>query len=267
MISSRASALLSAALAAALFAGGSSAGFAADFGYSVKDIPPPAPSGRSWYLKGTIGAGNPFVGSIWDEKYDTGNFTVHHKDMKSAPFYGVGVGVEYNRWLRFDMTGEYRGKWLFVGHDSYTGFGGGQNDYTADITSWVGLFNAYIDLGTWRGVTPYVGGGIGIASLSVQGLSDVNPVTGTWAYGEDNTKTNFAWALYAGVSYDVTSQFTMDLGYRYLDLGDAKSGAVYNISGGYEYSGLEMRDVTSHDLMLSARWRLDQPVASYMPVK
>ena len=58
MIASRVSALLGAALAAALLAGASSAGFAADFGYSIKDAPPPAP-GRAWYLKGTIGMGNP----------------------------------------------------------------------------------------------------------------------------------------------------------------------------------------------------------------
>lgn len=273
MISSRASALLGAALAAALFAGGSSAGFAADLGYSVKDIPPPAPSGRAWYLRGTIGMGNNQVGSMWNEEYSSGDFTIGHEDMKTSPFYGIGVGVEYNRWLRFDITGEYRGKYLFIGNDRYNnggpcpGWGCGTNSFTADIESWVGLANAYIDLGTWRGVTPYVGGGIGLASVSVLGLEDVNVPHNGWAYGEDNTETNFAWALYAGVSYDVTSQFTLDLGYRYLDMGDAKSGPVTTYLGDLAYDGQELRDITSHDLMLSARWRLDQPVASYMPIK
>ncbi len=77
MIASRVFALLGATLAAALLDGASSAGFAADLGFSIKDAPP-AP-GRAWYLKGTIGMGNPFVGSIWDDAYETNDFTVHHK--------------------------------------------------------------------------------------------------------------------------------------------------------------------------------------------
>jgi opacity protein-like surface antigen len=43
------------------------------------------------------------------------------------------------------------------------GFNPGTNEYTADTQSWVGLFNGYIDLGTWHCITPYVGGGIGFA--------------------------------------------------------------------------------------------------------
>ena len=46
----------------------------------------------------------------------------------------------------------------------------GTNEYTADIKSWLGLANAYIDLGYWRGFTPYVGAGIGFATISVNGL-------------------------------------------------------------------------------------------------
>ena len=274
MIISRVSALLGAATAAALLASVSTTGFAADFGYSVKDAPPPAPSGRTWYLKGTIGAGNNEVGSMWNEVYERdGGFTIGHADMKTSAFYGLGIGVEYNRWLRFDLTGEYRGKYLFIGNDRYNRGGPcpgpdcGANSFTADIESWVGLANAYIDLGTWRGLTPYVGGGVGIASVSVLGLEDVNTPNAGIGFGADHTETNFAWALYAGVSYDVTSQFTMDLGYRYLDLGDARSGTVTAYDGSGSYSGQELRDLTSHDLMLSARWRLDQPVASYMPIK
>jgi opacity protein-like surface antigen len=43
----------------------------------------------------------------------------------------------------------------------------GTNEYTADIMSWLGLANAYIDMGTWCGFTPYVGAGIGFATISV----------------------------------------------------------------------------------------------------
>jgi opacity protein-like surface antigen len=45
--------------------------------------------------------------------------------------------------------------------DGFDVFPGGTNEYTADFESWVGLANAYIDLGTYYCVTPYIGGGVG----------------------------------------------------------------------------------------------------------
>jgi opacity protein-like surface antigen len=245
---------------------------AADLGYgSIKDIPAPAPSGRAWYLKGTIGMKNPEPGGIDinEPTYDD-SFTTHHKDIKSSALYGFGIGVEHSRWLRFDITGEYRGKQLFLAQDTYirgdcgTPGNCGTNEYTADLESWLGLANAYIDLGTWRGVTPYVGGGIGIASIDVQGFKDVNVPNNSVFYSDrDNSTTNFAWALYAGISYDVTPQFTLDLAYRYTDLGDAKTGRATAYDGSSSYSGLEIEDITSHDLLLSARYRLDHPEPMY----
>ena len=54
------------------------------------------------------------------------------------------------------------------------GFDAGTNEYTADIKSWLGLANAYIDMGNWCGFTPYIGAGIGFATITVDGMKDVN---------------------------------------------------------------------------------------------
>lgn len=265
-------ALLGAVASAALLTFAAVPARAADLGYgSVKDIPPPAPSGRAWYLRGTIGMKNPEPGSIWSEDYDD-TFTVIHKDIKSSALFGFGIGVEHNRWLRFDLTGEYRGKQLFVAHDIYNdGVCGGDpgdfcgaNDHTANLRSWMGLANAYVDLGTFRGLTPYVGGGVGFATITTMGYKDVNPVSGGFAFAEkDRTTTNFAWALYAGVAYDVTPQLTLDFGYRYSDLGSVKTGSMTDYLGADQGQGLEIRDITSHDLLFTARYRLDSPQPMY----
>jgi opacity protein-like surface antigen len=272
MIVSRVSALLGATLAAALLASASSGGFAADFGYSIKDAPPPAP-GRAWYLKGTIGMGNA-NGDMWHPSYESGNFTIQHEEMKTSPLAGIGIGMEYNRWLRLDVTGEYRGRFVFFGQDKYingpcgTSGNCGTNEVTADIEAWVGLANAYIDLTTWRGLTPYIGGGVGFASVGVNGLKDVNVPNNGVAYADDKTTTNFAWALYAGVSFDVTPQLTMDFGYRYLDMGSASSGTLRRYDGsGCQCTAFDIEDIASHDILFSARYQLDRPVASYMPIK
>ena len=37
--------------------------------------------------------------------------------FNSAPFFGLGVGYNFNDWLRFDVTGEYRGRANFHGFD------------------------------------------------------------------------------------------------------------------------------------------------------
>lgn len=274
MRTSRVCALLGAAVSAAILSVSFAPAQAADLGYgSIKDIPPPPPTGRTWYLKGTIGMKNPEPGSIWTDGtgvgdgYDSGIFTVHHADIKSSALYGFGIGIEHSRWLRFDITGEYRGKQLFVAQDSYNnGLGCGNpancgtNEYTADLVSWLGLVNVYIDLTTWRGITPYVGGGVGISSIDVQGFKDVNVPAASVFYGDaDHSSTNFAWALYAGLSYDVTDQLTLDFAYRYTDLGDAETGRATAYDGSGSYNGLEIRDITSHDLLLSARYRLDSP--------
>ncbi|WP_072393891.1 TonB-dependent receptor [Hyphomicrobium sp. CS1GBMeth3] len=268
---SRVCALVGAAVSAAVLAVSFAPAQAADLGYgSVKDIPPPAPSGRAWYLKGTIGMTNSEPGGLWTGEYASGDFSIHHKDIKSAPLYGIGIGVEHSRWLRFDITGEYRGKQHFVAHDSYNnggpcpGSGCGTNDHSANLESWLGLFNAYIDLGTWHGVTPYVGGGVGLTSITTMGYKDINVPTGGFAYAvNDKTTTNFAWALYAGLSYDVTDRFTLDLGYRYTDLGSIKTSAVRTYDDPELLSPFEVHDIVSHDLLFSGRFRLDRPAPSY----
>jgi len=265
----------------ALVAGQTAGAAAADLG-----LPPPPMEAPCvgcvgpWYLKGFIGAANPSVDGIFTEAYQFNDFIVDHEDIKSSTLFGVGIGYEFNTWLRFDVTGEYRGKSLFIAQDKYPGsdgfnnvgppfapgaFNPGTNEYTADIESWVGLANAYIDLGTYFCVTPYIGGGVGFASISVLGLKDVNVPNFSVFYAADHTESNFAWAVYAGLAYDVTPSVTIDLAYRYTDLGDARSGTVTAYDNSSFYKSVELEDITSQDLMLGVRWKLGSQPAP-MPV-
>lgn len=268
---SRVCALVGAAVSAALLAITSAPAEAADLGYegSIKDAPVPV-SRRTWYLKGTIGLKNEDADTIWTNGggtegpgYQSGNFTVNYIDIERKAIFGLGVGVEYNSWLRFDVTGEYRGRQRFNARD-YNHVDDYNNDYKADLDSWLGLFNAYVDLGTWRGFTPYVGGGIGFSTFEVENFKDVNVQNSAVYTGDkDKTSVNFAWALYAGLSYDVTPNLTFDLAYRYADLGDAETGRATDTTGARWYTGLEIQDITSHDILFSARYRLDRPQPAY----
>jgi opacity protein-like surface antigen len=266
--------LLGAVLGSAVLALGSNA-MAADIydgglkgGYDVP--PPPPPSDRGIYLKAYLGQSNTNVGDIWTPGYLTNSFTVFHHDMKTNTLYGLGVGYKRNRWLRFDLTGEYRGDTTFFGSDSYpggVGFGAGTNEYTADVSSWLGLANAYWDIITWCGFTPYLGAGIGFSTITVDGLKDVNVPQGGVAFGATNTTTNFAWALHAGLAYDVSPQLAIDLSYRYADLGNASSGVVTAFDGSTSYSHVALNDITSNDVMLGVRYKLQPAAPVYYPVK
>jgi opacity protein-like surface antigen len=270
--------------AIALLLGSTAGAYAADLGLPPPPplAPPPCPGCTGpVYFKGFIGAANPTVGDIHSELFRSNDFQVDHEDIKSSPFFGIGVGYQFNTWLRFDITGEYRGDSTFFAQDRYPGGNGtfnvnsnraagtflpGTNEYTADIESWVGLANAYVDLPTVLCVTPYVGAGIGLASVSVNGLKDVNVPNNSVFYGADNTETNFAWAVYGGLAYDVNPSVTIDLSYRYLDLGDARSGKVTAYDNTSSYSGLDIEDIHSHDVMLGVRWKLGHQPAAPMPV-
>jgi len=262
----RVCALAGAAVSAVVLAVSAVPAVAADLGYgSIKDVAPAPVSSRAWYLKGTIGVKNEDADSIWTSGggtngpgYQSGNFVVGGIDIERKAIFGLGVGVEYNRWLRLDVTGEYRGKQGFRARDfnwnlNYT------NDYSADLESWLGLFNVYWDIRTWHGFTPYIGAGIGFSSNTVKDFTDVNTNNvAVYTGDKDKTTTNFAWALYAGVSYDLTPNLTFDAAYRYADLGDAKTGRASDGVGGW-YTGLEIQDITSHDVLFSLRYRFDSP--------
>ena len=88
-------------------------------------------------------------------------------------FFGLGLGYKFNDWFRVDVTGEYRGKANFHGSDSVTFTGGiGVDNYSGSKSEWVFLANAYVDLGTWWCMTPYIGAGVGGANIKIIGFRD-----------------------------------------------------------------------------------------------
>jgi opacity protein-like surface antigen len=245
------------------------------------DLPPPylpppqiqVPVDTSgWYLRGYLGMSNEFFKGLSHPDFATApQFTFLDKGgFDSAPFFGLGVGYAWN-WLRFDVTGEYRGNANFHALDLFfnTGMGAfNTNQYTASKSEWVGLFNAYIDLGTWWCITPFIGAGIGFDSIKIQHFRDVNVIAGGGGWADSGTKTNLAWALHAGASYRVTPNFAVELSYRYLNLGTGVSGTLVNLDptfvSGNPLAPMTFNRIQSHDVMLGVRWLLqpEQPIYS-----
>jgi len=252
-------------------------------------LPPPIvqPEMGGWYLRGDIGFSNQKLGSLFSQQYNTpGLSSVQNVDrgFDSAPFFGLGVGYAVNRWLRFDVTGEYRGAANFHGLDIGTLSGGSfsVDRYTASKSELTFLFNGYVDLGTWYNITPFVGAGIGMSRNTISNFGDfstcINSVSCAGNGGSDASfgtasKWNFAWALHAGLAYNVTRNFTVELSYRYLDLGNATTSDGVNFDGSQTFPPFEFHHLTSQDLKLGLRFNLDSlyeaptPVQYYPPVR
>jgi opacity protein-like surface antigen len=235
---------------------------------------PPVQEFAGWYLRGDIGMTNQQVKSAENVQIATaaGFAWLDEMSFDSGMLYGLGVGYLYNNWLRFDLTGEYRGKTALRGLDRYTG---GSNNYNGNKSEWLFLVNAYADLGTWWCITPFIGAGVGVAHVTLSNFRDDNIITGGGGYANSASKTNFAWALHAGLGYQVTQNFTIELAYRYVSLGDGVTGDVINYDGSNTINNpWTFKNLTSHDVKLGLRWvccddnRYAQPAAyrpSYVP--
>ena len=130
--------------AAALLA--ASVAHAADYPQPIYVQPPVIEEFSGWYLRGDIGFSNQQVGSLFNEQYSAfSSVQTVDKGFDAAPFFGLGIGYNFNDWLRFDVTGEYRGRANFHGLDIGTTAGGFfiPDRYTGSNF----LLNGYIDLG------------------------------------------------------------------------------------------------------------------------
>jgi opacity protein-like surface antigen len=229
--------------------------------------PPPQDFG-GWYLRGDIGMTNS-SGKLHDDLFDTlpaGSTLTHMGEgFTGGTLYDIGVGYQFNSWFRADITGEYRSRVGFSGTDFSTFPGGStlSDVYQGGYTSWVGLANIYVDLGTWWCLTPFVGAGVGAAHITTTGLQDSGLVFAP-GLGSGNpssyfangaSTTNFAWALHAGVAYRVTNNFTVELAYRYLDLGTAVTGSSNFAFSSPGVLGTHAWTVNNpQDVKLGVRW-------------
>jgi opacity protein-like surface antigen len=255
----------------------SSATFAADMSIMPPPMPyapPPVEEFGGWYLRGDIGFSNQNVKNVRDTNsaaYDNVAVT-QTGSFDSAGIYGGGVGYRFNNWFRADVTGEYRGKSNFTGLDVITGTGPftgfvGTDAYSATKSELLFLANAYVDLGTWWCVTPFVGAGIGTARVSIANFTD----TGDFINGGlqnhsfnsagQGSQWNLAWALHAGLAYKISPGLTLELAYSYVNLGNGITGATNSFDQvtNTTHAAFSYNNITSNDVKLGLRWDLNAP--------
>jgi opacity protein-like surface antigen len=248
----------------------------ADLGYP----PPPVPvivDYSGWYLRGDVGVGAQSFDNFTHTQTNPGfvwppSWRIDQKSIGDVAMVGIGLGYQFNSWLRADVTAEYRTAAAFKAVGSYTDFCAGGNrcfdDNEGMHQASVVLANAYLDLGTWWNITPFIGVGVGAAHHAITGVSDTDLIAdGSTGFGfasADKSDWKFAWAIHAGLAYNLTRNVKLELSYRYLDMGTVDTSIVNCAATGCVGNGprafYSMTDFTSQDFRLGMRWMFDAPL-------
>jgi opacity protein-like surface antigen len=135
----------------------------------------------------------------------------------NSGIYSIGLGWRFNPNVRIDLSGAYRGGYSLADRDQFPSY------FNADVKSTSVMLAGYYDL-PYRWVQPYVGAGVGWARNKIGAITNsggaLAPISterpgGTWS--------GMAWSVMLGVGIPLWSRLTLDIGYRYTDLGKIES--------------------------------------------
>jgi opacity protein-like surface antigen len=189
-----------------------------------------------WYLRGDLGyrmndldGVSTVIGAVPSGNTIDDRFTV-----------GGGAGYK-SGWFRADMTIDWAPRASFTAVTP---------DYRMKVEPLTILANLYLDLGTWYGITPYIGAGAG---MSWNRTSDYfsNALLLPGIAGLKETRWDFAWAAMGGLTYNLSPNLLVDLSYRYLNFGDAVTPIATN------NNLLTIKDMSAQEFRVGLRYNLN----------
>lgn len=141
-----------------------------------------------WYVRGDVGA-------------------VFQPELNSTPKINGKTGWSVDAAVGRQVDEHFRvdGEVLYSQAD--------QKNSTGRIKVLAGLANGFYDFDTGTKIRPYVGAGVGVGQVKLDG----------GAVHDDDT--GFAYQLLTGVSYPINDQLSAQVGYRYLGVNDIKVGS------------------------------------------
>ena len=153
-------------------------------------------------------AANAQMASMMDHLYGRidGGWAIGTSDTENAAVFDAGIGARLNHYFSTDLTAQYRpwGKQKFSKD--------GESEKT-DMYSMGAMMNVYASYPVWQMLSIYATGGVGYTYNK----------TDTSALLKGKGKSNFAWNIGAGIEYALTDCISLDMGYRFSDLGKARA--------------------------------------------
>ena len=209
--------------------------------------------GSDWYLRGDIGYAVYGNGDVYWMDPVNGHREFVNIDIKDGFFFGAGAGIYFDQHFRADVTVDYRHNIDFKGRVACISpcTGAPYSNEKTKFSAWTLMLNGYYDFGTFGGFTPYVGAGMGIAHLRAEEYS-----TDSGYDFDDGSKTNFAWNLMAGGSFQVADNIKLDGNYRFLSLGDVQTSSHYT-NGSSATNPVKYEDLYAHEFRVGLRYDLN----------
>jgi opacity protein-like surface antigen len=207
----------------------------------------PEEIGTGWYLRGDVGYSFNEAGSL--SSHRGVNFS--GLDAKDGFVGSIGFGYQFTDMVRADLTIDKLNSFDLTGTGSCSAWSsctGGATSERTTLSAIAVMANVYADLGSWHGLTPYVGAGIGAAYVDVSGHSSTNGTSSRALSGYET------WALAAnvaaGASYTISEGLMFDLGYRFLWIDNAESGRSA------AEGPVQAKDLTAHQIRAGLRYYL-----------
>ncbi|RIK87381.1 MAG: porin family protein [Hyphomicrobiales bacterium] len=241
----------------------------------VVELPPPQIEYRDvpyggWYIRGDVGYHKSKIDGIEYITYGAGldccgnpvpmpgTHEFDYGKLKGSFSAGVGLGYQISSHFRADVTADYWFKSDFRGQTSGTCMGGLPcvSEDTSRFSALLLLANAYAELGTYKRITPYIGAGIGGAHVKWGDLRNQIPPHGIDDRHRGAKGWRFAWALMAGASYCITSNWHADLGYRFSQISGGRMYDYADSSAGGPGSGPGFHGrINTHEVRAGLRYQ------------
>lgn len=176
-------------------------------------------------------------------------YTEHYTPSAMAAFTGgIAAGYDFMPQLEVPVRGEieYMAKSRLKDDDSWSLI-----NYKTKLNAQTLFANFYLDWHNDTPITPYIGGGVGMAFLRTEHSVDIDytDISDT----HKKTHTNFAWNVGVGTAYQVHENVALDLNYRYTALGkiDMKTKDEFD---GIQLSERQKGNIGSHDIVMGVRF-------------
>jgi opacity protein-like surface antigen len=245
----------------------------------IEDNYVPVEIGTGWYIRGDVGYN---IGGRQNNAFYDLTPVTFDNSYADALNVGVGFGYKFNDIFRMDTTLDrvFGGKFSNTQLVAPTGPCHGTGEYINTSTGvvfmgpfdidnclrkdessynvWYAMGNAYADLGTFNGFTPFLGAGLGAAKVNWKEETNsitcvpVDPsvhkeacsATGTVAqpplntvYTEPGVLNNgsnwkLAMSLTAGVSYELSKGLHLDTSYKFTSIGGGFGSIPYGPTPG-----------------------------------
>jgi len=219
-----------------------------------------------WYIRGAVG----YEKSLASNFSDTDCASTHppalfgcvsgnngkpigaYGDFGSFPLLEAAVGNQFLPWLRADLSLAYRFNMNFDGNANFLSAGLRQ-PVSAKADSVSGMVNVFLDINgllagkkLWR-FQPYVGGGAGLSYNRIGQMTFLfpdNPGRHKVSMTPSGERMDIAFMLAIGTGIILTEHLSLDMAYRYFDLGRVNTSRG-NMFMDVRPAGIAINDIES----------------------